>query len=116
MMVLSLIVLLILLSVSIYINYNLYKKYDVLDELYSNLEKSATEDQEFILSMRNRIMSQRSYLKQLDKNGSFEADDEVGYFFKELKKIINDISIYFNIELTDEEKKETSKKFNGRIK
>lgn len=115
-MILSLIILIILLSISIYINYNLYKKYDVIDELYSNLEKSSSEDQQFILSMRNRIMSQRSYLKQLDNNGSFESDDEVGYFFKELKKIINDISIYFDIELTDEEKEETSKKFNGRIK
>jgi hypothetical protein len=115
-MVLSLIFLFILLSVSVYINYNLYKKYDVLEELYSNLEKSATEDQSFIMAMRSRVMSQRSYLKQLDKNGSFESDDEVGYFFKELKKIINDIALYLEMEESEDEKEEVSKKFNGRIK
>ena len=115
-MVISLIFLFILLSVSIYITYNLYKKYDVLEELYSNLEKSATEDQSFIFAMRSRVMSQRSYLKQLDKNGSFESDDEVGYFFKELKKIINDIAMYLELEESDEEKEEVSKKFNGRIR
>jgi hypothetical protein len=115
-MVISLIFLFILLSVSVYINYNLYKKYDVLEELYSNLEKSATEDQSFIMAMRSRVMSQRSYLKQLDKNGSFESDDEVGYFFKELKKIINDIALYLEMEESEDEKEEVSKKFNGRIK
>lgn len=115
MMVILVIILMILLSISAYINYNLYKKYDVLEEIYSNLEKSSTEDQSFIIAMKSRIMSQRSYLKQLDKNGSFESDDEIGYFFKELKKIINDISIYFELEESDEEKEQTLRKFNGRI-
>ena len=27
-------------------------------------------------------------LKKIDSKGSFESDDEVGYFYKELKKII----------------------------
>ena len=115
-MVISLIMVIILLFVSVYINYNLYKKYDVLEDLYSNLEKSATEDQSFILAMRSRVMGQRSYLKQLDKNGSFESDDEVGYFFKELKKIINDIAMYLELEESEEQKEEVSKKFNGRIR
>jgi len=115
-MVILAVFLFILLSVSVYINYNLYKKYDVLENLYSDLEKSASEDQSFIVAIRSRVLSQRSYLKQLDKNGSFESDDEVGYFFKELKKIINDISIYFQIEDSEEDKESTSKKFNGRIK
>ena len=61
------------------------------------------ENQEFILAIRNRVMSQRSYLKQLDRHGSFESDDEVGYFFKELKKIINDISLYLEDDVEIEE-------------
>ena len=43
-------------------------------------------------------MSQRSYLKQLDRKGAFESDDEVGYFFKELKQIVEDISVFFGEE------------------
>jgi hypothetical protein len=43
-------------------------------------------------------MSQRSYLKQLDRRGAFESDDEIGFFFKELKKIVDDISKNFEME------------------
>lgn len=75
---------------------------------YNELEKVAMENQEFILAIQKRVMSQRSYLKQIDRAGSFEADDEVGYFFKELKKIINDISSYFEIEQQQEDESKES--------
>lgn len=116
-MVWILIILIIFLSISIYININLYKKYDVLEQISSDLEISAKESREFITSMQSRIMSQRSYLKQLDKNGSFESDDEIGYFFKELKKIVNDISVYAIDEesIENEDNEALIKKFNGRI-
>ena len=85
-----------------YVIYNLYKKYGKLEEIYETLLKKSEEDIDFIFSMRNRVMSQKSYLRQLDKSGSFESDDEIGYFFKELKKIIKDISVYFEIENEDQ--------------
>ena len=31
-------------------------------------------------------------IKKIDHKGSFEADDEVGYFYKELKRIINQLN------------------------
>jgi hypothetical protein len=82
-----------------YVIYNLYDK-------YSKLEIIAQENVDFIMSMRNRVLSQQSYLKQLDRKGAFESDDETGYFFKELKKIINDIALYLELESEqdDEEK------------
>lgn len=86
-----LILVLILLIVSIYVNYNLYRK-------YSTLESTAIDNQEFILAIRNRVITQRTYLRQLDKLGAFESDDEVGFFFKELKKIIIDIESYFDFD------------------
>lgn len=85
-----------------YVIYNVYKKYDTLETEYEKLAEDAKENIEFIFEIRNRVMSQRSYLKQLDRRGAFESDDEVGYFFKELKNIIEDISVYF--ELEEEEK------------
>lgn len=98
-------ILLVLVTITqSFIIYNLYQKYDKMESEYDDLVTRATENEEFILSIRNRVMSQRSYLKQLDNKGAFESDDEVGYFFKELKKIINDISVYFEIEPVKDEK------------
>lgn len=87
-MVILVYILLILLCGSFYVIYNLIKKYNELEEI-------AIDNQEFITALRNRILTHHSELRQLDRKGSFEADDEVGYFFKELKKIINDIYSYF---------------------
>lgn len=116
-MVWLLIIITIFLFVSVYANINLYKKYDELESVSKELEVSIKENEEFIVSIKNRVMSQRSYLKQLDNRGAFESDDEVGYFFKELKKIINDISTYFEDEDTIDEstKEEVLRKFNGKI-
>jgi hypothetical protein len=97
-MIFALIILSIIVLTQIYVIYNLYQKYETMEQQYDDLSTKSDEDVSFILSIRNRVMSQRSYLKQLDRNGAFESDDEVGYFFKELKKIVNDISLYFDVE------------------
>lgn len=109
-MIFLIIFLVILLIGSTYVSYNLYKKYDAL-------EKIAQENIDFILSVRSRVLSQQSYLKQLDRKGAFESDDEVGYFFKELKKIINDISIYLEVENETDVDVDMveSQQFNGKI-
>jgi hypothetical protein len=31
-------------------------------------------------------------IKKIDHKGSFESDDEVGYFYKEFKRIINELN------------------------
>lgn len=97
-MVIVLILALILVGVESFVIYNMYKKFEVLEDELETMSVKATEAEDFIFDVRNRVMSQRSYLKQLDNKGAFESDDEVGYFFKELKKIINDISVYFDME------------------
>ena len=106
-MTLLIIFLVLLLGGSTYVIYNLYKKYDELEEV-------AQENVQFILSLRSRVLSQQSYLKQLDRKGAFESDDEVGYFFKELKKIINDIAFYLEME-TEEEETSEPQDIRGKI-
>lgn len=91
-----------------YATYNLYVK-------YSKLEETANANLDFILSIRSRVLSQRSYLKQLDRKGAFESDDEVGYFFKELKKIVNDISTYLDIEQNQEDEQQDQQIIRSRI-
>lgn len=107
-MILLIIFLILLLCGSTYSTYNLYKK-------YNELEKVAQENVDFILSVRARVLSQQSYLKQLDRKGAFESDDEVGYFFKELKKIINDIAIYLEMENDNTEEDMEPQDVRGRL-
>jgi hypothetical protein len=101
-------ILIILLLSSGYANFNLYRK-------YSQLEETAMDNQNFIFSMRNRVLSHKSYLRQLDRNGSFESDDEVGFFFKELKQIINDISVYLDVNDDVDEEEQTPKNIRSQI-
>ena len=103
-MLIAIVALSLALTISIYININLTKKFDTLDEMAQNSVDDLMENEKFLAELRNRILSQRSYLKQLDRIGSFEADDETGYFFKEMKEIVNDISVYFGEQPMDDER------------
>lgn len=103
-MLIGIIVLSILLSVSIFVNINLTKKYEDLETMAEESVDALLENEKFLTELRNRIRSQQSYLRQLDRIGAFEADDETGYFFKEMKEIVNDISVYFGEEPLDNEK------------
>lgn len=85
------------LTISLYFNYNLFKNFNTLEENYNELEKIGGEHEKFILSLRSKVLQSNSQLRQIDRSGSFESDDEVGFFFKELKEIISDISNYFDI-------------------
>jgi hypothetical protein len=94
-MAIAVIILSILLIASIYVNINLTRKYEKLDDMAQESVNVLMENEKFLTSLKNRLLSQQSYLRQLDRIGAFEADDETGYFFKELKSIVNDISVYF---------------------
>ena len=102
---LTIIVLTICLGISIFVNINLTRKFDQLDEMAQDSVDALLENEKFLTELRNRIRSQQSYLRQLDRIGSFEADDETGYFFKEMKDIMNDIAVYFGENPIDDEKR-----------
>jgi uncharacterized protein HemX len=104
-MMLTIIVLTICLGISIFVNINLTRKFDQLDEMAQDSVDTLLENEKFLTELRNRIRSQQSYLRQLDRIGSFESDDETGYFFKEMKDIMNDIAVYFGEEPIDDEKR-----------
>jgi hypothetical protein len=42
---------------------------------------------EFISRLMDTINKSDAKLKQIDHKGSFESDDEIGFFFKEIKNI-----------------------------
>ncbi len=71
--------------VLLYLVYNLVRKNTALLDII-NLRDN------WILEFYNRIQFMNSEIKAIDSRGHFEADDEVGFFFKELKRLITMLS------------------------
>lgn len=103
-MVILVYVTIVLLIGSIYINVNLLRKFEQMEGMVEYSVDELTKNENFLIELKNRVLSQQSYLRQLDRIGSFEADDETGYFFKEMKDIVNDITVYFGEEPMGDEK------------
>ena len=62
-----------------------------------------------ILNISNTIESIKLQLKVIDDKGTFESDDEVGFFFKEVKQLGKDLENLFETEV-EENEKETKEK------
>ena len=66
-----------------------------------------------ILNISNIIESIKIQLKTIDDKGTFESDDEVGFFFTEIKQLGNELDSIFETEVDENDKKsstETKKK------
>ncbi len=68
-------VLVVLLS---YTSYNLLKKNEKCEDIIKSYEN-------YIVNLSNTIEFSEKKLKEVDRKGSFESDDEVGFFFQQLK-------------------------------
>ena len=78
-----------LLIGSLYVNYNLFRKLEVLeDEVESNL---------------NIFKGIYTTMKEIDSTGAFESDDEVGSVFAELKRVVERNEQLLNAECGKEE-------------
>ena len=78
-----------LLIASIYVNYNLFRKLEVLeDEIESNL---------------TIFRGIYKTMKDIDSTGAFESDDEVGSVFADLKQVVEKNEQLLNAEFGKEE-------------
>ncbi len=84
-------ILILFLIVSIYIIRNLLIK----NERY---EDTLAAYQNFISQFQRQVQESEKKLKEIDSKGLFDSDDEVGWFFTQLKEIQKIIS-EFKIEL-----------------
>ncbi len=84
-------ILILFLIVSIYIIRNLLIK----NERY---EDTLAAYQNFISQFQRQVQESEKKLKEIDSKGLFDSDDEVGWFFTQLKEIQKNIS-EFKIEL-----------------
>ena len=63
------------------------------------------EYENIILNINNTIESIKLQLKVIDDKGTFESDDEIGFFFEEIKQLSNNLSNLFETEVEENEKK-----------
>lgn len=70
-----------------YIIYNLLKKVEKYEDI--------TVDQtQYLQNVSNLIGDSQKHLSTLDERGVFESDDEVGYFFNQMKKVQDELNRY----------------------
>ena len=62
-----------------------------------------------ILNINNTIESIKLQLKIIDNKGTFESDDEVGFFFTEIKQLGQDLENLFETEVEENEKEKKEK-------
>ena len=62
--------------------------------------------EDIILNFNNTVDLIKHQLKLIDEKGTFESDDEVGFFFDEIKQLGNDLGELFETEVDDEKTQE----------
>ena len=71
----------------VYTTFNLLRKNEKAEDIIVSQD-------EFIKSISSQIEKSQKRLDEIDEKGSFKSDDEIGWFFNEVKIIQNDLSRY----------------------
>lgn len=88
MMIEIILVILVILVVTLgYTTFNLLRKNEKFEDIISYQSN-------FINSMSSQIDDSAKKLSEIDEKGIFEGDDEIGWFFNEVKKLQNDLLQY----------------------
>ena len=70
-----------------YINYNLLRQVEKYEDI--------TQDQTgYLQRISDTIRDSQKYLTDLDEKGVFQGDDEVGYFFNNMKEVQKELNTY----------------------
>ena len=48
----------------------------------------------YLQSISDTIRDSQKHLKSIDEKGTFESDDEVGYFFEQMKNVQKELDRY----------------------
>ena len=57
-------------------------------------EDITVDQTSYLQKVSNLINDSQKHLKNLDEKGVFEADDEVGYFFEQMKNVQKELNRY----------------------
>jgi len=86
-MLVLIILLAILVGVLGFSTWNLLKKLEKLEDTVQNQQK-------YVEDISNVLQDSSKRLREIDSNGSFSSDDEVGFFFENLKQIQSVLDAY----------------------
>jgi len=90
-MIVTIIILSITTIVFLYTTINLLRKNEAHEDV-------VIEQEELISEIAKRVDDSMAKLKEIDKLGSFEADDETGFIFKNLYEVIEDLEKYYGTQ------------------
>jgi len=90
-MIITFIILIVLLTISLFVNINLYRKITAHEENYEEADRYVSQLSKYIRKMKDQFSAAHKKMKEIDRKGAFESDDEVGYIFTEIKTIIEDL-------------------------
>ena len=83
-----------------YITYNLLGKVEKYEDV--------VQDQvQYLQNIGNAVGEGQKHLKNLDEKGVFESDDEVGYFFEQMKYVQDELNRYMLPENYGKKKSES---------
>lgn len=80
-------ILFLLLIVSMFAIYNLLVKVEKYEDVVQDQVK-------YLNNVSAIIAESKMHLQKLDENGTFQSDDEVGYFFKQLQNVQEELNRY----------------------
>ena len=79
------------LVILVYIIRNLLVKGEKYEDTVTGLQNTLTD-------VQNTILDSQKHLNTLDERGVFKSDDEVGYFFEQLKEVQNQLDRFNNAQ------------------
>lgn len=77
----------VLVIVLSYFVYNLLRKVEIYEDKIRDYEEIVIKQQEYVKKVSEIVVTSRDLIGKIDDKGVFEADDEVGEFFRFLKDI-----------------------------
>jgi cell division protein FtsL len=88
-MITTLIITSVLVSILGYVSYNLFRKVE-------KLEKIVDSQDQYIARFSSTVNNTNRRLEDIDAKGTFQSDDEIGWFFESVKTLqseLNDFNI-----------------------
>jgi len=76
----------------------------IKNEKYEDVVRDQTQ---YLQNISNAVYEGQKHLQNLDERGVFQSDDEVGYFFEQLKYVQDELNRYMLPENYGKEEKQS---------